>query len=96
MPYINPEKRYTLDPQIKTLLNALRELESDDETNSMNGNLNYVITKLLVQCYGSGGYNDRSEAIGVLECAKLEFYRKHLAAYEDQKEFEHGTVDPYF
>ena len=46
---IKQEKRHFLDPHISNLINSLRELESDDEKNSMSGNLNYVITKLLVE-----------------------------------------------
>jgi len=93
MPYIVKDKREVLDPYISALLNALRELESDDEKNSMSGNLNYTITKLLAVVYGTGNYDDRSDAIKTLECAKLEFYRKYVARYEDQKEFENGAVD---
>jgi hypothetical protein len=93
MPYIKQQSRDVLDPCILNLLNALRELESDDEKNSMSGNLNYVFTKLLATIYGSGNYDDRSDAIKTLECAKIEFYRKYMQQYEDQKEFENGSVD---
>lgn len=92
MPYIKQEKRHVLDPHITSLMNALRELESDDENNSMSGNLNYIFTKLLVAVYGDGNYDDRSDAIKTLECAKMEFYRKFMAQYEDQKEFENGEI----
>jgi len=93
MPYIKQEKRHVLDAHIKPLLNALRELESDDPSNSMNGNINYIFTRILVHVYANGNYDDRSDAIKALECAKLEFYRKHKANYEDQKEFENGVVE---
>jgi hypothetical protein len=91
MPYIVADKRTHLDPHVDSLLNALRELESDDPSNTHCGNLNYVITRLLIASYGMR-YADINEAIGVLECAKLEFYRKQAAPYEDQKEFENGIV----
>ncbi len=91
MPYITQDKRDHLSPHIRSLLNALRELESDDPTNNYAGNLNYVITSLLLSSYGRK-YGDINEAVGVLECAKLEFYRKFAAPYEDQKEFENGSV----
>ena len=29
----------------------------------------------------------------MLECCKLEYYRKVAAPYEDQKEFENGAVE---
>ena len=92
MPYIKAEKREPLDPAIDLLLNALRELESDDPSNDMGGNLNYVITRLLHRCY-STKYSEMAQAVSVLEMAKLEYYRKVAAPYENQKEFENGSVD---
>ena len=92
MPYIVNEKRTHLDPHIDSLLNALRELESDDPANTHCGNLNYVITRLLRGSYAKR-YAEINEAIGVLECAKLELYRKLAAPYEDQKAFENGDVE---
>jgi hypothetical protein len=59
------------------------------------GELNYVISK-LVDAYlarrGAPRYADFNEAIGVLECAKLELYRRLIAPYEDVKLREHGEV----
>ena len=37
-------------------------------------------------------YRDFNAAIGVLECAKLELYRRAAATYEDAKLAEHGDV----
>lgn len=91
MPYIVQDKRNHLDPHIDALLNALRELESDDPANSHAGNLNYAITRLLRGSY-SPRYAEINDAVGVLECVKQEFYRKFAAPYEDQKEFENGPV----
>ena len=93
MPYIVEDKRTHLDPHIAGLLNALRELESDDSSNVHCGNLNYVITRLLTGSY-TKRYADINEAIGVLECAKLEFYRKLAAPYEDNKAHQNGEVFP--
>ena len=91
MPYIRPEKREVLNPAIDEMLNALRELESDDPENDMGGNLNYAITVLLKRCYGTK-YSEMAQAVSVLEMAKLEYYRKDVAPYENQKEFDNGTV----
>lgn len=58
------------------------------------GELNYMITK-TVDAYlnrKSPGYADFNEAIGVLECAKLELYRRIVAQYEDIKITENGDV----
>ena len=58
MPYILPSKRDVLDPAIDELLNSLRELESDDPQNSMAGNLNYVLTRLLDRVYSTPRYDE--------------------------------------
>lgn len=92
MPYINQDKRHVLDPHIAPLINALRELESDDPSNNMEGNLNYIITVLVKRTMGAG-YRGVNDAVGMLECCKLELYRKVAASYEDQKEFENGAVE---
>jgi hypothetical protein len=92
MPYIKQEKREVLNPAIDEVLNALRELESDDPQNDMGGNLNYMITKILMQCYGTK-YSEMAQAVSVLEMAKLEYYRIVAAPYENQKSFENGAVE---
>ena len=37
-------------------------------------------------------YTHVNEAVGVLECAKLELYRRVAAPYEDEKIAENGDV----
>lgn len=92
MPYILPRNRDVLDPAIETLLNALREVECDDPTSDVGGNLNYIITRLLHRCYGTR-YAEMAKAVSVLEMAKLEFYRVVCAPYEAQKSHDNGSVD---
>lgn len=92
MPYIKTEKREVLNPSINELLNALRELESDDPENSMAGNLNYVFTRLLDRAYTAPRYDDINEAVGVLECCKLELYRRLAVPYENQKAHDNGDA----
>lgn len=58
------------------------------------GELNYAITK-TVDAYLNQtprNYASFNEAIGVLECAKLELYRRVVAQYEDTKIAENGDV----
>lgn len=93
MPYIIPDKRHHLDPHVDSLLNALRELESDDPANTHSGNLNYVITRLLTGSYATR-YSEINEAVGVLECVKQEFYRRVAAPYEDNKAYHNGDAYP--
>lgn len=58
------------------------------------GELNYLIT-LLVQAYieqRGESYQTYNDAVGALESAKLELYRRKIAPYEDQKIQENGDV----
>lgn len=63
------------------------------------GELNYAVTRLvdayLARLSASDGrlrYAHLNEAMGVLECAKLELYRRVAAPYEDGKIEESGDV----
>ena len=65
----------------------------DNATLETPGELNYQISS-LINIYLKGGlsYADINEVIGVLECAKLELYRRVAAPYEDKKCLENGDV----
>lgn len=80
MPYIKPEDR------TKILL--------DEQSISTAGELNYFISTLLNWYLNQKGksYSTINEAIGVLECAKLELYRRVAVPYEDIKIEENGDV----
>lgn len=58
------------------------------------GELNYVISKKIDSYLTHKGvsYANLNEVIGVLECAKLELYRRIAAGYEDSKIAENGDV----
>jgi hypothetical protein len=58
------------------------------------GELNYIITAAVHHWLRSAGvsYNSLNAAIGVLECAKLELYRRIAAPYEDTKIKENGDI----
>lgn len=94
MPYINKSKRVVLDPAIDQVLNNLRELECDDDKNNMEGNINYLFTRILHHVYPGTSYREVNDVVGVLECCKLEYYRRIAAPYETQKAFENKDVLP--
>ena len=84
MPYIKQERRDELEPYIEDILDHLLS----------EGDLNYIITR-LVQTFvedGDSNYAAFNSAIGLLECAKLELYRRKVAPYEDTKIEENGDV----
>lgn len=57
------------------------------------GELNFLITRNCQEFLGDEyGYTELNQIIGVLECAKQEFYRRVLAEYEDKKMHENGDV----
>jgi hypothetical protein len=65
------------------------------------GQLNYLITTNILEyldeikdamCKSENNYADYNEVIGVLECIKLELYRKVISKYEDEKCKEEGDV----
>jgi len=80
MPYVSREAR--------------KRLEEGDSAGSP-GELNYVITRLVddyVARHGGVSYTLMNEVVGILECAKLELYRRVVAPYEDMKLAESGDV----
>lgn len=79
MPYISAESRYNL--------------EENAEAPTSAGELNYCITKMCdAYAVNQHNYSKFNEIIGVLECAKLEFYRRLVAPYEDIKREDNGDV----
>lgn len=89
MPYIKPEER---DGWNASMLELGFRLKTKDPS---PGVLNYVITRVLCLWLGLNfNYERINAAIGVLECAKLELYRKVAADYENTKCAENGDVYP--
>jgi len=91
MPYIPQEKRDVLDPVIEELIQTFRGLQSDDPEDNTQANLNYVLSRLLDKMYTSN-YQELNNAVGMLMCTALEYYRRIGVPYEDQKAFENGDV----
>lgn len=57
------------------------------------GQLNYAITKLVIEWLGPcPDYFKFNAAVGVLECAKQELYRRRVAPYEDVQLDNNGDV----
>lgn len=84
MPYIKQENRTPF----------LSSSEFLGKSAKSPGELNYIFTKIIYEYLNSRGinYSNINEVIGVLECCKLELYRKIAVTYEDQKELENGKI----
>lgn len=82
IPYIKRENR----PEIDRILSCFETLNV--------GEMNYLITKLCRKFIDENGenYMAYNALVGVLECAKLELYRRKISNYEDVKIIENGDV----
>lgn len=60
------------------------------------GELNYLITRIAFNYLNQTkkNYQAFNDIIGALESCKLEFYRRSVAPYEDEKIKENGDVRP--
>ena len=87
MPYIAAAHRPRYDERVSALADTI-----DDST--PGGEMNYIVTSVLVAWLEKRGldYAALAEAVGVLETAKLELYRRVAAPYEDGKIAENGDV----
>ena len=80
MPYIKKERR-----------DAIMSGDEPRDAGELNFALTTIVDKYL-QSKGGLRYAHINEAVGALECAKLELYRRLAAPYEDQKMKEAGDV----
>jgi hypothetical protein len=85
MPYIKITDRERLATLVQTLEST--EIRSP-------GELNYLITMITHRYLNQKpeSYQMYNDAIGALEGAKLELYRRHVSTYEDEKIKENGDV----
>lgn len=85
MPYITKDRREVFD---KYLEKMAKEVETE-------GELNYCIYKLATFVTSRRGesYANLAMCSSAMEHAKLEWYRKRLAPYEDVKIAENGDID---
>ena len=87
MPYIAQEDRPKDDKALEEITNLLKE----NPPETIDGHLNYVITKIIKEVYPLRYYHI-NKAMGVLECVQHEFYRRVAAPYEDTKIEQNGDV----
>jgi hypothetical protein len=90
MPYIFRKTRLDLRLPIRDLALEIAA-KADENQNNLAGVLNYTITELLLYTHPQS-YKEFNALVGMLECCKLEFYRRAVAAYEDEKIKDNGDV----
>jgi hypothetical protein len=79
MPYIKQDRRDAI---------------ASGDTPKDAGELNFALTDIVDKYLQNRGlrYAHINDAVGALECARLELYRRMAAPYEDQKMKESGDV----
>jgi len=91
MPYVDPNVRKQFDPMIESLCNELNRVPLE----KFAGTVNYIISRIVsneVKFAGVVNYNIINEAIGVLECAKLELYRRLAVPFEENAIERNGDI----
>ena len=87
MPYIPQSDRTSLDYHANAL--TIRLLTEEN----CEGSLNYLISTIMNGLlHEKVSYGKVNKLIGVLECAKLELYRRIASPYEDEKCETNGEV----
>ena len=77
-----------MDHLLRPLIDHLQELPIEEQ----DGALNYIITKTLIGLYPKK-YFHLNRSLGVLSAVQEEWYRRHLAPYEDTKIAANGDVE---
>lgn len=92
MPYVTEKWKYKYQQCLERL--SYRLVEDTFGGRENNGVVVYVIYLLLKRIYGreASNFEVKSNALKVLESAKLEYFRRVMAPYEDKKIIENGDV----
>jgi hypothetical protein len=88
VPYILATYRKPIDERLDPLIEYL----DNDPPTALDGDVNYVVTRLLHALYPPSYFN-YNRAVGVLECIKQELYRRRIGPYEDTKIVVNGDVE---
>ena len=95
MPYVmEPRRREILVQAVLDASGEAHECVLVRTAANSPGDLNFGISELCKAYIRSHGlnYTTLNEIVGVLECAKLEFYRRVTAPYEDEKIKQNGDI----
>ena len=81
-------------PYIKTVDRVRIDQWADRPLLVTVGEMNYYVTRLIHDYLAENGtnYANINACVGMLECCKLELYRRLAAPYEDTKIAENGDV----
>ena len=88
MPYIPKSEKDRVDKGLLAL-----HLSDINNAGALNYAVHQVIAKYISQ--NKDDYQTYNDIIGVLDCAKLELYRRLISDYEDKKILLNKDVPPY-
>lgn len=84
MPYIKKQDRAKHDEILRDIDYFILDM----------GDINYFVSSMLkmyIEVHGES-YNCYNSLIGVVECIKLELYRRQVSPYEDVKIGQNGAI----
>ena len=88
MPYIPKSEKDRIDKGLVAL-----HLSDINNAGALNYAVHQVIAKYISQ--NKEDYQTYNDIIGVLDCAKMELYRRVISDYEDKKILQNKDVPPY-
>lgn len=87
MPYIDQNARKRYAKNLESLINQWHD------EGHLAGHLTYIVYSLLIHRFThKRRFTTAAVLIGATVCAILEFYRRKVAKYEDEKIEENGDV----
>lgn len=92
MPYVEENGRAILAKHLSGLCDEINKHALSSGIDKLPGIVNYAIVRIIGGTLRLDSYASINSAIGILECAKLELYRRIAAPYEDKKAEENGDV----
>lgn len=96
MPYIREDQRTLMDNALVEIISAVKQTQLENSVLPV-GELNYVVSSILANVGFAHGisYAKCNALVGVLECAKLELYRRVIAPYEAGAIERNGDLPMY-
>ncbi len=92
MPYIKQSDRPVLDKGIEELTKVLTDSTIVGQR-AKAGALNYIVSKLIIAVIEDDKrYDTMNSMIGMLECCKIELYRRIIGNYENEAIDKNGDI----
>jgi hypothetical protein len=96
MPYVTTNNKTVIDPALQEIITMIERSEEDGFHEIDCGNLNYILTRIIMAYWKKGGrYKHINDIVGAMDCATKEFYRRVAVPYEKKKAKQNGDVYNY-